>query len=113
MTEEKKVNKKEKVYLKTNFQEVKDGKGYWKFVTMYKATHNFVSREKDRELPKKVLDLLPESIIRLENNSKVKPTELSTKKIEVTDRYWIFDGWHIDEQIINKKGCQLCEDLEL
>lgn len=78
--------------------------GTWVFETeKYEVTHAFVSGTSGKELPQQVLDLLPDPIGGVSNNTIVNPGKLAATSVAVRGGTWSFKGWS-PEQITIKDG---------
>lgn len=77
---------------------------------VYPASYEFVSGTKDKELPKKVLDLLPEDATKYLAGDIITAILPNTTEITVTDGVWVFKGYDADSKVscienINETGC--------
>ena len=88
-------------------------KGTWEFTPdpvpepeKYNVTHKFVSKDPKKELPKEVLDLLPEKQTGKEKGDVVNPTEPQTKTVNVEDGTWTFVEYDKNEATIDNKDVE-------
>ncbi|WP_219350567.1 SHIRT domain-containing protein, partial [Anaerococcus sp. Marseille-P3625] len=85
--------------------------GTWEFTPdpepeKYNVTHKFVSKDPNKELPKEVLDLLPANQTGKEKGDVVKPTEPTTKTVNVEDGTWTFVKYDKDQETIDNKDVE-------
>ena len=85
--------------------------GTWEFTPdpepeKYNVTHKFVSKDPKKELPQEVLALLPENQTGKEKGDVVKPTEPTTKTVNVEDGTWKFVSYDKDQETINNKDVE-------
>lgn len=64
-------------------------------------THKFVSSDPSKELPKEVLDLLPENKTGLKNGEEATPTAPGKTEVEVKDGTWTFKKWDKDSKTVD------------
>ncbi|MDU3125574.1 MAG: SHIRT domain-containing protein, partial [Finegoldia magna] len=87
--------------------------GTWEFTPdpvpepeKYNVTHKFVSKDPKKELPKEVLDLLPEKQTGKEKGDVVNPTDPQTKTVNVEDGTWTFVEYDKNEATIDNKDVE-------
>ncbi|WP_052332282.1 SHIRT domain-containing protein [Levyella massiliensis] len=85
--------------------------GTWEFTPdpepgKYNVTHKFVSKDPNKELPKEVLDLLPANQTGKVKGDVVKPTEPTTKTVNVEDGTWTFVSYDKDQETVDNKDVE-------
>ena len=85
--------------------------GTWEFTPdqqpeKYNVTHEFVSKDPNKELPQEVLALLPADQTGKEKGDVVKPTEPKTKTVEVKDGTWKFVSYDKDSKTVEDKDVE-------
>ena len=79
--------------------------GYWKFTPKakeYKVTHEFKSGTKGKELPKEVLELVPENQTGKKDGDKVTPTQPAKTEVPVEGGKWVFKNYDKKDSAIDK-----------
>lgn len=97
-------NKKDGYFLKSTDDVGGDYTNMWQVakISSYKVQYEFKSGTDEKELPQKILDLLPKDDTDYPLDTEIKAKQPEKTTVEVEDGFWNFDGYEKDKLTSNE-----------
>ncbi len=99
-------NKKDGYFLKSTDDVGGDYTNMWQVakISSYKVQYEFKSGTDEKELPQKILDLLPKDDTDYPLDTEIKAKQPEKTTVEVEDGFWNFDGYDKDSLKSNENA---------